>query len=103
MKCLRCGYCCIEYAVMIIRDVSKPVVEDSSLPMKESNVMYKESGVRCPHLVGKGPGQYSCAAHDHPYYPKTPCHEFGQAEESPDTPCRLGVFVLSKMQLTAKE
>lgn len=86
MKCLRCGYCCIEYMVMI---VDKP-----ELGLVESNVKFKPSGVRCPHLQGDKPGEHSCAIHDQPWYNQTPCADFGQIESSPEDACRMGEYLL---------
>lgn len=88
MKCLRCGYCCIHYEVIIIADPAKPLSAD--------NIQAKPSGQRCPHLVGNAAGSYSCAVHDHPDYEQTPCFDFTQVEASPDDPCRMGVYILKR-------
>lgn len=88
MKCLRCGYCCISYNVVILIDPDKG--------MEEGNVRLKPTGERCMHLRGDTSGQYSCAIHDHPIYKETPCFDFGQIEYSPDDPCRIGEGVLAK-------
>jgi Fe-S-cluster containining protein len=86
MKCLRCGHCCINYAVIIL--------DNPDLPLTETNVRFKPDGERCPHLRGDAPGKYSCAVHDHPQYQETPCFDFGQIEESPEDPCRIGMYIL---------
>jgi len=88
MICKRCGYCCIHYTVVI---VDKP-----ELGLRDDNLIAKPSGVRCKHLVGTVPGKMFCALHDKPWYKKTPCFSHGQIEENKDTPCRLGVFILSQ-------
>lgn len=88
MVCLRCGYCCIEYMVVIVDDPAKGLAE--------GNAVCKESGERCKHLVGEGPGNYSCALHDYRWYKKTPCFSYGQIERSPTDPCRMGEHILSK-------
>ena len=87
MKCLRCGYCCIQYAVVII-DVPE-------LGYDENNAKFKPSGQRCQHLVGDEPGKFSCAIHNESRYTETPCYEFTQTEIHPDTPCRVGEYVLN--------
>ena len=87
MKCLRCGYCCIEYDVII---VNKP-----ELGITEQNLKYKKSGQRCQHLLGEKPGEYSCAVHDYPWYKDTPCAQFTQVEVNKDTPCRMGEYILN--------
>jgi hypothetical protein len=88
MKCLRCGHCCINYAVVIL--------DNPALPLTETNVRFKPGGERCPHLRGDAPGDYSCAVHDHPQYQETPCFDFGQIEKSPEDPCRMGMYVLQQ-------
>ena len=89
MKCLRCGHCCVNYDVIIIKN--------GDLPISEDNVVHKPSGERCPHLRGDSPGAYSCAIHDHPEYKQTPCFDFTQVEDSVDDPCRMGVYVLKQV------
>lgn len=89
MICLRCGHCCFQYAVVIVDDPAKGIV-DTNLRTKS------EPGERCPHIRGDKPGEYSCAIHDKPWYCDTPCASHGQIERSPDTPCRLGEFLLEK-------
>ncbi len=49
MKCLRCGYCCIQLTVAIIHPnyTSIPSVNELS----ENHIVFKEHGVICPHLL----------------------------------------------------
>jgi Fe-S-cluster containining protein len=93
MICLRCGYCCIQYDVIIVDDPDIGLVDDPDIAPEESNMKHKPNGVRCQHLVGE-PGECSCAIHDRPWYNETPCWRFGQIESSVDTECRMGVHVL---------
>ncbi len=93
MKCLRCGYCCINYDVIII--------DDGKLPLSETNIKHKPSGVACQHLIGTKPGEYSCAIHDHPDYNQTPCFDFTQVERQ-DSDCRMGVYQLKNYHETNK-
>jgi len=88
MICSRCGYCCKHYSVIIVDDPAKGIVED--------NLIHHPGTGPCKHLLGDKPGEYSCALHDEPWYIETPCHAFGQIEESFDTPCRIGVHVMRK-------
>jgi len=89
MICLRCGYCCFHYAVVIVDDPDKGPVEH--------NMKCKiEPGERCQHLLGDTPGEYSCAIHDREWYPDTPCFHYGQIERSLDTECRMGKYILEK-------
>jgi hypothetical protein len=94
MKCLRCGYCCIQYLVGIISDPDKEIAED--------NVEAKTSGVRCKYLIGDVPGKFSCSIHYRPFYEETPCFEFGQVESSLDDPCRMGKYILGLDEKTRR-
>jgi hypothetical protein len=93
MICLRCGYCCHHYDVMIIDDPEIGYSED--LAEAQKNIKYKPGGQRCQHLIGDKAGKYSCAIHDKPWYKETPCFQFTQVEESPDAPCRVGEYMLA--------
>lgn len=89
MRCLRCGYCCINYCVMVVKDASKELIA-------ENMEFHAGNGRPCRHLRGPGPGDYTCAIHDKPWYKETPCFAFTQVEDNPDTPCRIGVYVLNR-------
>ncbi len=82
MICLRCGYCCIHYEVII--------VNDPALGIREDNLVPKHTGDRCPHLRGNEKGKFSCALHGYRYYRRTPCYEYTQIEHK-STPCRWGI------------
>lgn len=88
MICLRCGYCCHNYVVVI--------VDNPELGIQESNLT-TQGMVRkpCKHLRGDKPGEYSCAIHDYPWYPETPCFDFGQIEVG-NTECRIGQYMLNQ-------
>lgn len=86
MKCLRCGYCCFNYDVIIMIDLKKKI--------EQGNVELKRRKERCRHITGNVVGQYSCLIHDSKYYGQTPCFDHGQIEES-DSDCRMGKWILS--------
>jgi len=86
MVCLRCGYCCLMYDVVIVDDPEKGIVP--------GNLVHKSSPERCKHLAGEVPGNFSCAVHGRPWYRETPCHDYGQIERSMDDPCRMGKAIL---------
>jgi len=88
MKCLRSGHCCIHYDVVIVDDPEKG--------LDDNNLIHKESGSPCKHLVGDNPGQYSCGIHSYDWYDKTPCFQYTQIEATIDSPCRLGEYFLDK-------
>lgn len=86
MICLRCGYCCKNYDVII---VDKP-----ELGIVENNLIHKPSGMPCKHLLGDKPGEYSCAIHDFSWYKETPCYSHGQIEQK-NSNCRIGEYALN--------
>ena len=94
MKCLRCGYCCINYMVII--------VDDPIYGIDPDNLKVHMGEGRCQHLIGDIPGEYSCAIHDYPWYKDTPCFAFTQIEDSIDNPCRMGDYILNKKKTKNK-
>jgi hypothetical protein len=68
-------------------------VVNPDLGVVEGNVVAKECGTRCPHLVGDKPGEYSCAVHDRDWYKDTPCFAHDQIGKEED-PCRIGKYIL---------
>ena len=91
MRCLRCGYCCTCYSVIVVDDPEKGPVP--------GNVVLHEGMGRCAHLLGDEPGSLSCAVHSRPWYRETPCAAHGQIERSPRDKCRMGVYVLEHPDL----
>jgi len=87
MQCLRCSWCCRNLAVVIVDDPTKEISED--------NIIFHEGkGVPCKHLRQLSDGSYACKIHDEPWYEETPCANHTQIERK-DSPCRMGVYVLS--------
>ncbi len=90
MKCLRCGYCCVQYDVIIVDDPNLGIPRDVS----STNFRHKPTGQRCQHLRGDQMGRLSCAVHNYPWFEETPCHSHRQVEDKPSTECRMGRFQL---------
>jgi len=90
MKCLRCGYCCKHLMVVIIDDPAKGLQEDNLIG-------HEGNGTPCKHLEGDTSGEHACAVHNERWYKQTPCYSHGQIEASVDTPCRMGVYLLGKL------
>ena len=90
MKCLRCGYCCKSYMVVIVDDPDKGIVDD--------NFKARDGKEPCQHLQGDTPGEYSCAIHSYPWYNQTPCFDFTQIEEK-NSECRMGRFLIDQEAL----
>ena len=95
MICLRCGYCCHKYLVMIADDPSKPISEE--------NIIAHRGDGPCKHLEGSTPGDYSCKVHSKNWYGGTPCFSHGQIESSPDDECRMGRYILDNNLTFEKE
>lgn len=96
MICLRCGYCCIKYMVVIVDDPDKGIVENRHGIISDDNLLIHEGDGPCKHLEGNKPGEYSCKVHDRKWYKKTPCFSHGQIEENENCECRLGRYILNK-------
>ena len=95
MICLRCGYCCVAYDVMIISP--KYVRPDLNLfsPEIKQKIIHKKCNEVCPHLRWEGDTAI-CTIHNYKWYKYTPCAQYGQIEHSPNTPCRLGAYFKKK-------
>jgi hypothetical protein len=72
-----------------VKDPERGIVEDNL-------VVHAGRGVPCPHLEGSKPGEYRCAIHNKDWYPETPCFSHSQIEKSPDSPCRIGEWILRR-------
>ena len=86
MLCLRCGHCCINYAVVL-----------------PDGTFYAGDGIGCKNLrweAGDGGrlNKAACTVHGQDTvlegetytWKETPCGRHGQIERSKDTPCRMG-------------
>lgn len=86
MKCLRCGYCCVVYAVVL------------------PNGDFKQQMTECEFLEWDE-DKATCTIHDQPgtleykgeeiryKWSETPCGQHGQTENSPDDECRMGRYM----------
>jgi len=92
MKCLRCGYCCVQLEVVIVA----PAAVRPNLRIEElspDDFLNKHTGEVCPHLRVED-GEASCNIHHYEFYKHTPCYQHSQIE-SGDSPCRIGEGVRS--------
>lgn len=89
LKCLRCGYCCIQLTVIIVNDPDLGIIDENLIAIGTNGPE------RCPHLIGDGPGKYECAIHEYEFYKDTPCYRHKQIEHS-DSDCRMGKYILSQ-------
>jgi len=95
MKCLGCGYCCIELSVIIINpdSVRKNLNFDE---LKDKDVLHKPSGFACPHLIWSLEGKSICSIHHYDWFKQTPCHSHSQIEKSYCSKCRMGEYILAE-------
>ena len=103
MLCMRCGYCCVKYSVVIINP--KYINEDLNFddPSIESKLMYKPSDEWCPHLTKKNKSSFHCSVHNKTWYKNTPCFSHTQIEPSEDSKCRMGDYVNNKNREIKRE
>lgn len=90
MICLRCGYCCKNYMVVIVDDPEK---EDSLLFQEENLIALEGNGTPCKHLRDDKPGSYWCDIHHYPWFKDTPCGQYDQIGKE-NAPCRIGKYKL---------
>lgn len=90
MICLRCGYCCKHYFVAIVDNPSKGIIESNL-------IVHEGSGSACKHLEGDKVGHYSCRIHHYEWYGDTPCSAHSQIEDSIDSPCRVGKYMIGRV------
>lgn len=98
MKCLRCGYCCTSYDVVIVKPefVNDTFKVDSVEKAKEV-LMIKKGGDICPHFE-MIEVKANCKIHHRKWYKETPCFSHGQIEQSINDHCRIGDYMLNKRQ-----
>ena len=91
MICLRCGYCCKQLFVPIVKDPKKGI--------KDNNIItHLGNGIPCPHLIGDKVGKYSCAIHNYLWYVDTPCYAHSQIEKNSNCECRIGRYLTNKQK-----
>ena len=101
MICLRCGYCCVALDVIIVKpEFAKPDLSIDDLT--DDMVMHKPRGQQCHHLSFTDEGKASCAIHEYPWYKHTPCYAHTQVERSPDTKCRMGLYLNSNTDIKVR-
>ena len=102
MICLNCGYCCVEYSVMIINpkyidekfdDDIEQILIGLDKNIESDLIIYKESGIKCPHLYNQD-GKLLCKIHNKSWYKLTPCFNHTQIETS-NSKCRLGQYIIN--------
>jgi len=91
MKCLRCGYCCINLSLVTIHpDYIKEDLIINELP--EEAFIFKPDGEKCPHLTFED-NKAVCKIHQYNWYYQTPCYNHNQIERK-NSDCRLGKHII---------
>jgi len=72
------------------------IVVDPEKGIVDGNLIAHMGNGPCRHLGGCTPGNYYCKIHDYPWYTETPCFSHSQVEESKDSECRMGRYVIDK-------
>ena len=101
MICLRCGYCCINSDVIIVKKGVMEIPGDVPVDELDKYLEHKPSGVACPYLSFEGTVA-SCEIHDLEVYKDSPCDRHGQIEGK-GAKCRMGRFVLERNLLIMKK
>lgn len=89
MKCLRCGYCCINLDVAIVNPES--IMPDGTvIPGSCDPIIFKPAGQRCPHLIFQSE-RAACTIHDFACYRGSSCEQFEQIGRQDDV-CVMGAY-----------
>lgn len=97
MKCLRCGKCCLDSLVVVVKPES--VKEDLNInELTQDDVLSIEGPKdKCPHL--KWDGDIACCSiHHYKWYKYTPCFSHGQIGKK-NAPCRTGVYLKNNPEI----
>lgn len=76
MECIKCGYCCTCYDVIVPVDPDEGIVE--------GNLTHKPAGLRCHFNKAGG----ECSVHDRPWYKNLSCshYDYGEGAACRTTP-----------------
>lgn len=94
MKCIRCGYCCFAFDVIIVKPENIDDFDPDGDESEMSKLMHKKGDTICPHLKLDDGDIATCKVHDKPWYKTTPCYYhtvIGNLEDA----CRVGVYHLT--------
>jgi len=97
MKCLNCGYCCIELCVVIIKpEYVKPDLDLSLVDCLDDDFLtLKHSNELCPHIIIRDK-KFMCGIHHYEWYKDTPCYQYVQVENNKDELCRMGDMIINQ-------
>lgn len=93
MKCIRCGYCCVAFDVVIVKPefVDNVDLTDVSCMKK---LIHKHGNQNCPHLEYDNETRIAtCKVHNKSWYKDSPCYSHHVIGD-PNKPCRVGDYQL---------
>ncbi len=95
MICLRCGQCCLQLDISVVKPGS--ILSDGTLDHEDLEAMIrKPAGESCPHLFFEC-GQAVCTIHHLPCYQGTPCQRFEQFGPKEDVCVLSGYFKIAML------
>ena len=96
MKCLRCGYCCVSYDVIVPLKAAPENPNEWDNGMEEY-AKHKPTGEACWNLIYDiETREASCLIHDEDFFADSPCDQFGQIERKKTDVCRMGEYILNR-------
>jgi hypothetical protein len=95
MICLRCGQCCIDTAVVLVKPEFVSENYDSKNPPK-GTIFIKDTIDPCPYLSWESETKTKCNIHHYKWYKYTPCYRHHQRDAKNSTLCKLGVYNLEQ-------
>lgn len=93
--CIHCGACCYDFPVVIIQNKFKDLKVEDANDLPQEAFVIKSGNTPCPYLKWDE-DKSRCEVHNKPWYPSTPCFDFGQVESDSNTICRLGEYIRKK-------
>jgi len=87
--CNRCGYCCCNYAVIIVKPtIVKPSLIIAELSSDAFTLFNGDGTTCCPHLTWEN-NQAVCLLHDYSWFKDLPCHQYNH-----NLICMIGQYVV---------
>lgn len=101
MICVHCGLCCYDYTVVIIDNKFIDFDGEDANNLPQEAFVIKSGNEPCPYLEWSGDNS-KCKVHNKPWFKSTPCYDFGQVENDPNTVCRLGQWIVEKRKTDSR-
>ena len=103
MKCHRCGYCCVNYCVMVVNPKyadQDDIIFDFENPIKDL-LIYVDHEKQCPYIYwSEEQNQAVCKVHEKKWFSKTPCYRHNNIETIGK--CRIGEYIINNKDILEK-